>query len=913
MRDPQKRVQVARLVLVCAALAVAAAATAATSGGGGPVRADLPLSFERNVGQTNPVFPFVARGKGYSCAASGRELRLQLGGEELGVSFVGATARASLEGVDALPGIVNYLVGADPAGWLTDIPTFARVRARGLYPGIDLVLYGNQRQLEFDFVVAANADPRVIRLAVRGHRSLVVAANGDLVMRLAGGELRQHRPVVYQQVGGEQRPVDGAFTIVAPDTVAFRLGDFDPALPLVIDPVLSYGTYFGGSMGDSGDAIALDAQGSIYVAGLTGSPDLPVKSAYLSTLPPGGGPYVVKLAAGGSSVVYCTYISGGDTVGGLAVDAAGQATIVGRTWGDLPTKNPLQGSLGGGSDAYVLRLNAAGNQLVFSTYLGGSDNDEAYDVAVRSSGETYVTGYAVSTDLPLHNAYQGSNHGASDAFVVVLNAAGSAFQLSTYLGGGEDEAGYSIACDGGGDAYIAGSTFSIDFPTKNAYQSEKPGNLDWFIAKLDLGTGGLDYSTYFGTGGIDGATGIAVDASGGAVVVGDCSNCTTRNPLLPDIAAYIGMFILKLTPAGNQLAFATNFGGADGYQTAEDVALDSSGNIYVAGHTNAPDFPATNPFQACHSDVTDAFALKLNSTGSAVLYSSCIGGSEGDLAFGIAVDGAGAAYLTGSTLSSDFPTQSPYQATLKGDQDAFIVKLPGTSTPSSQLYVIPSVAHAPGKAPSQWRSSVFALNQTATEAQLTLTFLSTGGESRTKALTLAAKGTVEWADILANPSVFGYASTASVKGSLQILSTQPLHVFSRTFNQATAGTFGQYYPALKVTQAITSGQTGTLPGVRKNTAFRSNVGIQNLGEASCQVRVTLFNGSGSQVGNPVTETVPAWAWKQIDDVCAKAAAGNQELAYAKVEVLTTGGKAWTYLSLVDNVTDDPMTVPLMTP
>jgi hypothetical protein len=910
MRDQLNRVSTTFTVILLLAMAVAPAVTAAATRDVNQIPVVVPLSFEQNLGQVGPSFPFIARGPGYSCLASSRELRLRLGIEELRIGFPGASAGVPLEGVDTLPGRVNYLIGADPKGWLTDVPTFARVRAGDLYPGIDLVLYGNQRQLEFDFVVAAHADPGVIRLSISGHRGLSVDASGDLVVRLAAGELRQHRPVVYQVMGDERRLVSAEYAIVARDTVAFRLGEYDPVLPLVIDPVLSYGTYFGGSMGDSGAAIALDAQGNIYVAGLTGSEDLPVKNAYLPTLPAGATSYVVKLAAGGASVVYCTYIGGGDTVGGLGVDAAGQATIVGRTWGDLPTKNSLQGTLRGGSDAFVLRLNATGNQLVYSTYLGGSDNDEAYDVAVRSSGETYVTGYAISTDFPLENAYQDTNRGNADAFVAVLNAAGSALLLSTYLGGEEGEEALSVAFDTSGNIYVAGATFSVDFPTKNAYESDKPGNLDWFIAKLGLGSGDLVYSTYFGLGGVEGANSIAVDATGGAVVVGDCVNCTTLNPLQPNGA---GMFILKLTPAGNQLVFATPFGGEDGYQTAEDVALDTSGNIYVAGHTNASDFPSTNPFQACHSDLTDAIALKLNSSGSTVLYSSCIGGTAGDLAYGIAVDGAGAAYLTGNTVSADFPVQSPYQATLKGDQDAFVVKLPGSATPTSYTYVIPSVAHAPGAGTSQWRSSVFAVNQAATASQLTLTLLSTGGETRTKAITLAAKATVEWADILANAAVFAYPASTSVKGSLQILSTQPLHVFSRTFNQATSGTFGQYYPALQATQAISAGQTGTLPGVRKNTAFRSNVGIQNLGETTSQVRVTLFNGSGAQVGNAVTETVSAWAWKQIDDICGKAAAGNQELAYAKVEVLTAGGRAWAYLSVVDNITGDPMTVPLMTP
>lgn len=238
-----------------------------------------------------------------------------------------------------------------------------------------------------------------------------------------------------------------------------------------------------------------------------------------------------------------------------------------------------------------------------------------------------------------------------------------------------------------------------------------------------------------------------------------------------------------------------------------------------------------------------------------------------------------------------------------------MAKLQGGVTPTGNLYVVPSVAHLPGKGTSQWCSTITAVNRGSTAATVTLTFLATSGETRTATETLGAGATKEWPDILV--SRFGYAASANVSGSLQILSTQPLFAYSRTYNQVASGTFGQYYPALAVSAALTSGQSGMLPGVKKNTAFRTNVGIQNLGETSCQVRVTLFGISGAQLGSPVTETVAAWAWKQINDVVAWAGTGSADLAYAKVEILTAGGKAWAYASVVDNVTDDPTTVPLM--
>jgi len=255
------------------------------------------------------------------------------------------------------------------------------------------------------------------------------------------------------------------------------------------------------------------------------------------------------------------------------------------------------------------------------------------------------------------------------------------------------------------------------------------------------------------------------------------------------------------------------------------------------------------------------------------------------------------------------PTRNPFQATLKGDQDAFVAKLQGGGTSAGTLYVVPSVAHTPGKGTSQWRSTVTVVNRGSAAATVTLTFLSTTGDTRTATETLGVGASKEWTDILV--SRFGYASSASVSGSLQLLSTQPLFAYSRTYNQAASGTFGQYYPALSPSAALTSGQAGVVPGVKKNPGFRTNLGLQNLGESSCQVRVTLYNPSGAQLGSPVTETIGAWTWKQINDVVVRAGVASADLAYARVEVLTAGGKVWAYASVVDNATDDPVTVPVM--
>lgn len=898
-----RRVAMINLALVAVVVAVTAGVAAAA-----PTVTEVPplsLAFEPERGGGSAA-AFVARGRGYAVRLEARGVRVQVGGESLRTELRGARSAAVLTGEEQLPGTVNYFFGSDPAQWRTGVATFAKVRARQVYPGIDVLYYGAGRLVEFDFEVRPGADPALIQLGFAGQQRLSLNERGDLIVRLARGEVVQHRPVAYQEIEGVRQRVEAAYALGDDGTVTFRLGRFDPSRLLVIDPVLSYASYLGGSLGESVEAVAVDGAGNLYAAGTTTSADFPIVNAYTSQFPGACG-FVTKLNAAGTAIVYSTYIAGVYGVSGIAVDAGGNAYLSGTTYGDLPVKGAFQGSHQGGSDAFLTKLGPAGNTLVYSTYLGGSEADEGWGLALDGAGKAYLTGTTWSPGFPTVSAYQSTMKGDHDAFVSVFNAAGNGLTMSTFLGGTDWDQGRGIGVDASGNIVVAGHTFSVDFPVKNAYQSASGGNMDWFVSKLTA-AGGLVYSTYLGGGGVEGADVVAVDGAGNAYVAGGGGGGFPLKGSLQAPAGDIDLAIVKLSAAGG-LQFSTLWGGS-GNEEPGGIALDGAGNIFVAGYTRSSNFPTVNPSQATYGgDGADAIVVSLNGSGTQVLYSTYFGGNDLDEAQGIAVDAAGNAYIGGLTASTNLPTKNPFQAALKGDQDAFVAKLQGGVTPAGNLYVVPSVAHSPGKGTSQWRSTITAVNRGATAATVTLTFLSTTGETRTASETLGAGATKEWPDILV--SRFGYAASANVSGSLQLLSTQPLFAYSRTYNQAASGTFGQYYPALAVSAALTSGQTGTLPGVKKNTAFRTNVGIQNLGETSCQVRVTLYSTSGAQVGSPVTETVGAWAWKQINDVVNRAGAGSADLAYAKVEVLTAGGKAWAYASVVDNVTDDPTTVPLM--
>jgi hypothetical protein len=454
----------------------------------------LPLAFEKNRGQTGSKVKFLARGQGYTLFLTSGEavLALHKASAKSGVlrmKLLGANPASNVSGVDELPGKTNYFIGNDAKRWHTNVPMYAKVKYKSVYSGIDLIYYGNQRQLEYDFVVAPGADPRRIQLGVRGARKISRSEDGDLVLAMDEGEIRWHKPAVYQQKGGAKQEVAAHYVIKGKNRVGFAVADYDLRRPLFIDPVI-YSTYLGGSLEDLGAGIAVDSSGNSYVTGWTQSTDFPTMNP-LQPANAGGGygdAFVAKLNPTGSALVYSTYLGGsGDDAGwGIAVDNLGNAYVTGNTTStNFPTMNPLQPAYGGGNgDTFVAKLNPTGSVLLYSTYLGGSGADTGYGVAVDSSGDAYVTGWAGSTDFPTANPLQPANGGAPDAFVTEINTTGSALVYSTYLGGSSGDSGLGIAVDSSGNAYVTGWTTSTDFPTMNPLQPASGGAFDAFVAKL---------------------------------------------------------------------------------------------------------------------------------------------------------------------------------------------------------------------------------------------------------------------------------------------------------------------------------------------------------------------------------------------------------------------------------------------
>jgi len=681
----------------------------------------LPLQFEANEGQTRADVRFLSRGSGYNVYLTAREAVLVLarpsvatetGGiarrdgrtahersTVLRMTIVDGNPKPGVRGLEALPGKTHYVSGNDPAQWRTNIPTYAKVHYRGVYPGIDLFYYGNQRQLEYDFVVAPGADPRKIVLAFQGAERLEIDAKGDLVLRAAGGDARMRKPYVYQERGGIRQEIAGAYTLDGTNRVGFELAAYDRSQPLVIDPVfLSYSTFLGA---DAGLGVAVDNDGNAYVTGRvlrSGFNDFTATpGAFQPALGGGADAFVTKLNPSGTAVIYSTFLggSGSDTGYGIAVDATGHAYVTGRTFSaDFPvTPGSAQTACGGAcsrADAFVTKLNPDGSGLIYSTYLGGSELEFGSDIVLDSSGQAYLTGNTFSPDFPVTTgsaqtvcAGGGSAGPCMDAFATKLNATGSALVYSTYLGGTgrENDLGGGIAVDDGGNAYVSGHTDSANFPTTpGAFQSTYAGGLwDAFVTRLNPAGSAFVYSTYLGGIGFDQAVAIAADGSGAYVTGRTTSPVFPAGNLQGVSRGGYDAFVSKLDGTGSRLVYSTNLGGSGG-EEANGIALDAAGNAYVTGVTNSTDFPTTpGAFQPAHAggNTQEAFVTKLDATGTALLYSSYLGGTGGEVGFAIAVDPHGSAYVTGETFSPDFPTTPGAPRRTFGNmiQEAFVAKV----------------------------------------------------------------------------------------------------------------------------------------------------------------------------------------------------------------------------------------------
>lgn len=581
---------------------------------------NLPLYFEANHGQADAPAQFIAHGRDAQFKISPAEaqfvLRKSGAPRAVRMQFIGANPQAQISADTELSGKINYLTGNDPAQWRSGIPTFARVQAAEIYPGVRVTYYGNQQQLEYDFAIAPNTKPETIAIRFDGADKISVNPQGELVLNLGNDEIHQPKPLIYQTADNTRKEIDGGYKILDAHTVAFTIGKYDNNLPLVIDPILSYSTYFGGTLGETAWAVAVNTNDdSIYIAGQTFS----------------------KL-----------HLTNGVVVSPFSTN------------GSFSTTNAYQTNFQGGTiegDAFVAKFDKTGTNLIYLTYIGGSADEVANSVAVDGAGDAYITGYTDSTNFPVANSIPGL-HGVPglqtnisgqlnpnvnffpvDAFVTELNTNGSGLVYSTYLGGEAADAGYAIAVDAAGNAYVTGFTASTNFPTTNSLAFHLIGQTNTALTKLNY---------------------LA------------CTNSLYFNQ---------NAFVAEIAAGGTNLLFSTYFGG-NNYDVGRGIAVDSSNNVYVTGYTASANFPTTNfisqTFTSLFSTNSyngsllngstnqlslayDAFVAKFapSATGGLVstslVYSTFLGGTNNDLAYGIAVDNSGAAYVTGSTVSTNFP------------------------------------------------------------------------------------------------------------------------------------------------------------------------------------------------------------------------------------------------------------------
>ncbi|HEV8369635.1 MAG TPA: SBBP repeat-containing protein [Pyrinomonadaceae bacterium] len=694
---------------------------------------NLPLSFELNKGQTDKDVKFVARGNGYALFLTSSEAVLSLqnkpGGDEsntssiLRMKFEGATTTPNVVGLSELPGKSNYFIGKDPGKWRTNIPTYAKVKYEAVYPGIDLVYYGSHgRQLEYDLVVSAGADPRQVKLNFAEVDELELNSDGDLLIGPNGKQMRMHRPIVYQEKDGQREPVTAQYTLSDAKQVGFDIAAYDRTRTLVIDPVLAFSTFLGGTGEDAGIEIAVSAHGNAYVTGLTTSPNFPTKPNGAKFGPGGGSDvFVTKFNATGNQLIYSTYLGGsnnenfydalelpGTTYGGIALDSQGSAYVTGSTRSaDFPsTVGAYQQTLKGLSDTFVTKLNPAGNGLLYSTFLGQNGvnaADGGQGIAVDFSGQAYVTGFDYSGGLPV-NGFSGHAAGC-DGYVVKLNTSGSGLIYSSYFGGDSCNSGWNIAVDKNQNAFVSGETSSINFPTTVGAFDATCGTdgqcndsglgriADFFITKVDTkltGPASLLYSTYLGGSGEERVTyngSIAVNSTGDLVYVTGLTASTnpadfpTKNAAQPLPGGNADAFITKLNlslplkSGFDQIVYSTYLGGP-GAEIGTGIAADVDGNAYVSGATGGT-FPSTEGQPGC----TDpgAFVTKLGPDGEKK-FALCLSGLGQDTGLDLAIDGAGCTYVTGFTESSNYPIVNAFQPLFAGGtgvtpSDAFVTKL----------------------------------------------------------------------------------------------------------------------------------------------------------------------------------------------------------------------------------------------
>ena len=787
--------------------------------------AALPLAFEQNVGQSDPVVRYVARGNGYKLFLTSSEaiFRLHKRGEDSEVrdmimnrrigpsgvrsmlrrraqqkskellatvrmSMLGANPAAQVNAGAPQSGKVNYFIGNDPSRWRSDVPLFGQVSYRNLYPGIDLAFRGNGKQLEFDYLVNPGANTGSIALGFQGAEQVATNAAGDLILTTAAGPVEMHRPIAYQEKDGMRQTVDVRF-VASANRVTFAVGLYDRSRQLVIDPTVTYSTYFGGDTADYGLAIAVDASGNELIAGATDSDTIPGWKT--ATNGASFDVFVTKVNSAG--VLQFTTEFGGsddDFPGGIAVDSTGIYVSGTTDSSDFPvTPGAAQttfvgGGPNGNNDAFAAKLTLTGS-ITWATFINGSDSTSGLAVAVDTSQNVYVVGETFAPDLggvtggvnplPHGNALNlGSGSGDDDGYIVKVNSTGSAFDLVSYIGGSSGDLATGVALDGSGNIYVSGETVSIDLPVTAGVVQSKCGSDgtcnnttangpldDAFVFAIAADLAGYNYGTYYGGSNVDDALAIAADSAGDAFITGLSQSSdfpTAGTPYQSTLAGAENAFAVELNPTGSAAIYGTYLGGS-GTDLGVAIALDRStpANIYVTGQTSSSDFPTVNPTQAALSGTTDAFVSVLSPIQKTALFSTYLGGGgdEDQLAGAIGLDSTEKIYVTGDTDSGNgstaaFPTKAALDTTYGGGTcvskatnvpctDAFIVAYGPATVPD---FVITASALSPASVnPGSNATStvtVTALNAYSNTINLTCSVSGGGSPAPTCALSSAS-------------------------------------------------------------------------------------------------------------------------------------------------------------------------------
>jgi hypothetical protein len=699
----------------------------------------LNLRFEPNDGQSGSNAKFLGHGRGFSALFKQTEADFRFAGHSsapglLRVTLLGASKNTAIAGEKRLPGTVNYFVGSDPEKWHSGLPTYAQLRCSSVYPKTDLIYYGNDGNLEFDFRLSPGAAPKHIQMRFQGAQKLSIDAQGNLIVTASEGHLKFQRPVIYQPgAGGRRLPVKGSFRIGKSDTVGFVIGNYDHTRPLVIDPILNYSTYVGALA--SATAIAVDQNGEAYVTGIA-TPDFPTTPGSYQPVgvpypggnvwPADGKPFVAKLNSTGTALLYSTFLSGSgvDSANRIALDANGDAFVVGSTsstdfpvtTGALQTKNKASQTTG-----YVAELNSTGSSLLYSTYLGGGTSTTVDGVAIDGSGNAYLTGSTDDIDFPTTTgAYRTTPlsktvAGSNSAFVAKLNPAGTALLYATYLGGSQQDAASSIAIDSAGEAFVGGGTTSTDFPvTPGVVQGarEAKNNTAGFIAKFNASGSALVYSTFLSGNSSDYVSSIALDSNANVYATGSTTSPdfpVTSGAFQPNIGytsfgyPQANAYVTELNNTGTSLIYSTFLGGgislgpyADEGDQAAAIAVDPQGMVYLTGEACTGNFPVTlGAFEPQNLDgeinaECTGFLTKLNPVpDTPLVYSTFLGGTGngdaidyfvGEAAAGLAIDSSNNVYIAGFTLSVDFPiTAGVFETPFTGpSEEAFVTEFNGS-------------------------------------------------------------------------------------------------------------------------------------------------------------------------------------------------------------------------------------------